>query len=403
MKTSFPSRCRLPGFQSLGTCAAVLLLGAEACSVLMDEDKNQCASDADCARFGDAVCDLARKVCVPREAACADPAHPPGRPDVANAGNDVTFTVGLHTLDWGEQETPPGYTSIGYDLDDSCTTATSDRSCTAIPWAGGNAIDGPKGRDNGIGKLIGNQGDFIDSSVVTSDGIRDALDKGDIPPIALLRIVGFSGAPDDDALSVEWYDPSERVTGGEQPAWDGTDGWTVTPASVTGPKVEIWPWIARYATQDAYVNDSTLVARFNQVVTVEFLQVPTPVHEAMMTAKLVQDPVSNAWRLDDAVVTGRVETSVLLGFVPELMRTFAGVDGVCMDHAQYPDLKRLCCAYVDLPKPGARDASDPCGFISFGARAAGLPVLLAGVAERPSRPTVCPADTDPIQDDCAEP
>jgi len=49
-----------------------LLLGLVklcACTVLLDTQVRQCQTSADCARFGDSICDLDQQVCVPKPAA----------------------------------------------------------------------------------------------------------------------------------------------------------------------------------------------------------------------------------------------------------------------------------------------------------------------------------------------
>lgn len=55
----------------MSTTRAVVLvvvapaLGVAGCSLVIESRDQQCADDADCSGFGDAVCDVARGVCVP--------------------------------------------------------------------------------------------------------------------------------------------------------------------------------------------------------------------------------------------------------------------------------------------------------------------------------------------------
>lgn len=374
----------------------LLAIWGPSCSLLMDDDKDQCASDDDCAALGEAICDRTRKVCIP-SGSCSGSAAPPTRPTVTNAGETFTFDLAINTMDWGDGDDPPSHSTIGYDLDGLCTTARSGIACIPPPWAGGDAIDGPEGRDNGAGRQVASQQEFIGYSVISSAGIEENIRTGKALPIALLRVVGYAGKPDDDSLTVEWFDPSGLANGGAQPTWDGTDEWNVTPESVVDPASD--PLTSSFVA-NAYVNDYTLVARFEGVVTVNFLEVPTQVHDAMMTAKLVQDPVSKRWRMDAGVITGRIETRILLGFIPELVRAFIGIPNFCMDDGQYADIKRLFCAFADLPGPD-QAPTDVCEFISFGARATAVPVNIVGVAEKPTQDKACPPETDPINDSCA--
>ncbi len=395
--------CCLPATGALGLGGLFLLF---ACSLTMDEPE-QCSSNADCVRFGDAVCDVSRKVCVPSGfLSCADSAVPPSAPSVKNAGDQFTFEVAINTMDFGEYEEPPAWASTGYNLDGVCTTLTSGITCASPAWAGGDTADGLGGRDNGVGRLIAEQVNIIGANVISSKGINDYLRTGRSLPMALLRIIGYSGKPDDDQLTVEWYDPGERTTPGEAPAWDGSDGWAVTPDSVDGwtgqpPEGGFFPWplSARFAAREAYINNYTLVARFDEVVTVNFLQVPTQVHSVTLTAKMVQDPLSKAWRLDQGVLSARLEARTFLGLVPAIVKTFVGVD-FCMDDPQYPKVKRLVCAFTDLPAEAKTDPAETCSFISLGARVTALPVRFTGVAPKPDEPPACPTETDPIHDSC---
>jgi hypothetical protein len=56
--------------------ALVLGLGAGlgSCSLLLDLDAAQCRTDGDCARFGEATCDKARRICVARAGSANDAA-----------------------------------------------------------------------------------------------------------------------------------------------------------------------------------------------------------------------------------------------------------------------------------------------------------------------------------------
>src|SRR5947207_2861990 len=60
-----------------------LLLGLAklcACSVLLDSQIRQCQSNADCSRFGDAICDPDQQLCVPRPASAKAGDAGPGSP-----------------------------------------------------------------------------------------------------------------------------------------------------------------------------------------------------------------------------------------------------------------------------------------------------------------------------------
>lgn len=58
----------------------VVLLFLQGCSVLIDANADQCKSDADCAGFANAMCNLGQHVCVPRPPAAESDAGSDGVP-----------------------------------------------------------------------------------------------------------------------------------------------------------------------------------------------------------------------------------------------------------------------------------------------------------------------------------
>jgi hypothetical protein len=67
-RPAFPSARLAPNVARAGLLALALVAGGTGCSLLLDYESNpyKCVIDSDCARYANAVCDSARKVCVPR-------------------------------------------------------------------------------------------------------------------------------------------------------------------------------------------------------------------------------------------------------------------------------------------------------------------------------------------------
>jgi len=92
------------GFAVAGAAAllAVSAIGGLGCTLLLDTSSNpqSCTIDSDCARFPNAACDNARKVCVPRQP-YVDSGAPPDTSDGATGGtcslsfdNSIRIIVG---------------------------------------------------------------------------------------------------------------------------------------------------------------------------------------------------------------------------------------------------------------------------------------------------------------------
>ena len=103
----------------LAVAGVVTLLGASAisgigCTLLLDTSSNplSCAIDSDCARFPNAACDNARKVCVPRQPS-VDSGAPLDSPDGATGGTcslsfDNTLRITVAGPDGGLRPLPDG-------------------------------------------------------------------------------------------------------------------------------------------------------------------------------------------------------------------------------------------------------------------------------------------------------
>jgi hypothetical protein len=65
----------------LATGCVLLVLTGAACTALIDSESSQCRRDEDCARFGQASCDIPRRVCLPRTVGVVIPDASTGQGD----------------------------------------------------------------------------------------------------------------------------------------------------------------------------------------------------------------------------------------------------------------------------------------------------------------------------------
>ncbi|MFW5739835.1 MAG: DUF4962 domain-containing protein, partial [Myxococcota bacterium] len=230
--------CSVPGTSSraasTGAGIALLLLGAAllrrrrgiprpvalavapivltACSALLDKERNQCETNADCEGF-DAVCNTELHVCAASgtngDGGTCELASPPLPPSISSAGDTFSFTVVLVDNDYGDglDGQPATVDVLGYDLDGVCSTDTHDRSCAPFEWAGGTVEDFEGGRDNGIARIVFNSSSYIGDRPISAQNVSEAIRSGTIPPVGIVRIKDYAGKPQDDRLEVGWFVP----------------------------------------------------------------------------------------------------------------------------------------------------------------------------------------------------
>lgn len=174
------------------------------------------------------------------DAAVCNHAVPPERPTTPDGPNTpgLVFAFDSVRFDTGEQEGgAPKPKSL--DLDRTCTCdepRLEPESCIA-PDAGATkrVCDGIDGRDNAAGPLLA-------AAASAGDNFGPAAFEGQVRAgvfNVIVSLQGWNGLPDDPAVVVGVQlsggtDDEPGDAGRTKPRFDGTDVWSVTPASVLG-------------------------------------------------------------------------------------------------------------------------------------------------------------------------
>lgn len=283
-------------------------------------------------------------------------------------GDGRTYTLVLRRVGIG-----PGsfgnWGSIGFDLDQRCTTPTSDlaaQSCRPAQIV----ADGEEGRDNAFGGVI-----------ATGLLVLRTLDERDVNTelgsgrLALgLRFTEWGGS-DDRQMRVEWLvltDGRAGTTDGGPLAWDGTDRWKIEPgfsfSSGTTPRAE---------TSDAFVACDYSVARFSTRITIPMLSLGKL---RMLT-------------LDRAVLAGAFDprrggVSDLAGVwtrqsVIDALPWFDICPPPFGDRSVYEDRLDSISRSFDINSTLIEAPTSACNAASFGLRLEWAPVTVDGVASAP--------------------
>ncbi len=401
--------------QAFCTAAIVLSsLSEYACSQVLDLDATQCHVDTDCSKAPGSICDTTRGVCTsdPTSPNVCDLARPPSRPSASNAGDTFETTVAVDAVDVGDSpdnDGAPRYTRIGYDLDGFCSPRPVNQPCKRPAWVKTPATtDGEQGRDNGVGAFVYFQSDVGGLKVISSQGLSLGMQTGSHNPLVLFRIKGYSGFGVDDQVEVEWYDAIslDKTDGRTQPKWDGTDRWNVslaTASSHDAPSPGLPPVIqAKYVDRKAYVQNYELIAQFPNATTT-IVSMPTPVFNAKLVGKLVQDAVSLKWSIDHAVLSGYAEMRSFLGIMPSFGYMYNDKTVFCRDDANYPFFKEWFCSYADGVVQAESSPSQFCNAISFNFAITTKRVELASLVAPSPRTSPCTPENDILGDTCETP
>ena len=327
-------------------------------------------------------------------------AHPPVPPDIADVGGDIGFTVVIHHVDYGEEpnaDGTPGYFGIGFDLDDRCTNRGDEPECVPPSWTGGDPTDGPRGQDNGTGRLLVAQETLFGLKVLTSRLLNEQVAEGAYAPLGVLRISGYGGFARDDAVTVDWFVPVPTASdpgGAYVPLLDGTDSWPIAASSVVGGETAV----SVYRDEGAYVEQFSVVARFPRLL-IPFANINFEVVDVVLTGELTRE--TGQWRLRNGVVGGKSSSKTLLKIIPEAAFVAFGVS-LCTDSANYPEVKQFVCLASDIPFGDAPPADGICDGTSFGVAFETVGASVGPIAPDPVPPDLCTPDTNPANDECTK-
>ena len=327
-------------------------------------------------------------------------------PDGSGQGTPLVFAVssteyGILPTDAGS----PGYQSIGFDLDNTCTGAGS---CVEPSWATAIHHDGKNGIDNAYGLLLstGNNPDSVESSATQTE--------------LLLRVSNYSGEPDDNQVEVSLYLALglTRTDGGTQPVWDGQDRWTVLPETLVPPTDGSAPSVDQplFHAGQAYVTGGVLVARFDKPLWWGGVQnrprLLVTAYQLEIAGNLRRvDGANGMWELQDLVAGFRVslrDAMTVLAWEPNTLTGAAAGDGgpapvFCQDKATFEEVKKIdVCAYADITLDPNAPRSSQCDALSVGLLFQAKQALLGGVAGPAPPPPVpgCDPSVDLATETC---
>jgi hypothetical protein len=352
------------------------------------------ANDAGDSAIADAAVPDAAPVCVH--------ALPPERPTTNDSlnGPDVVFAFSGVRLDTGEEEA--GLPKpLGLDLDDTCTCPQPE-SCVPPDSGMPRACDGPNGRDNAVGPLLA--GVVTLGSGFGPEAAAAQIQAGDFGILVVVQ--GWNGLPDDPELIVgvlisSGVEGIQNDGGRVRPRFDGSDVWTVTPASVLGGADIVGKdcrtlggkCLPFQSDPRAYVRGGVLVAH---------LDIPLPFET---TAGIVQFDFLGATLSGTLTKDGAVYRLVgeIAGRWPidNMLPTFARIHNPVTDTALceseaglqiYQYVKSAACAAVDLTtSPSLDNTGAPCDALSNAVSFAAV-TATAGTVFQTSRtlPDDCP-------------
>jgi hypothetical protein len=331
-----------------------------------------------------------------------DPARPPDAPDVSDPDTALPpLEFVISELELGDERYADGSSGldhVGLDLDGSCTGPTVAPTCLPPEWAGGDPVDGPRGQDNGLSRLL--FANSVSDDVFRSSVINAQVAEGNAAPNALLRVSGYEGLDNDPEVEVELFvaaGPASKDEPLAAPQFDGNDEFPVTADSVDDPSAD--RPTSRYRSSRAYVRDFVLVAEFDRAA-LSLANVVMTVNDAVVMGRIASTAPNRA--LTRGTVAGWVDTGEMLAAISETAYQLYGVR-VCMDSPTYQQSKELACRHADLERDDIPSVGEGrCNALGFGYGFEAVAATIGGAVERPPAQK-CPESTDPAGDSCAEP
>jgi hypothetical protein len=320
----------------------------------------------------------------------------PGKPTGEDGEQDLSLTLAFSEVSFGIGDAGPAGTQ-GLDLDLTCSCPGAP-SCIA-PVGASPACDGPLGQDNALKPV------FERFTAFNQDSLAGTFRAG--RSSLLLFVSRYNGGLNDRLVSV-----GLAVSGGiegarfpdagpKDPAFDGSDLWTVDPDSVVGGNDALLagascqdkPCVPVIADTAAYVSNGVLVARFGALPAAKRAfpgQLVFDLEHASIRAKITK--VGNTYQLTEGELTGRWPAERLLHNITGLENPFGG--SVCKGSAVYGQVKAAFCAAVDLaPDPASDNQGKACTALSTVVAFNGTQARAGRVARSVEEPK-CPDEAD---------
>jgi len=294
----------------------------------------------------------------------------PDRPDADTPSQtqDIEFFDAIEMLDFGAGDggTPA---AEGFDLDGVCTCPGPD-SCIVFPEAG-TQCDFEGGVDNALGSLVkefSGATNFFDQDYI-NQGIQSGVFG------ALFRVRNYNGQANDTNVELSLFISNGTVGAGTDagptiPKFDGTDQWTLDPASLLGGTIgDAGPAPIVAYDLNAYVSNYTLVANISDMP----LAIGAADGEGLVTMDLsgalviaTLTPAGNSFNAT-GFVAGRWQTNKLLTAMQVLHDPFDFDASLCGDDQIYQLLKGRICELQDISGNVLDDGKGaPCDALSLG-------------------------------------
>ncbi|MBX3203517.1 MAG: hypothetical protein KF764_00550 [Labilithrix sp.] len=323
-------------------------------------------------------------------------AGPAERPDGGDGASiaDLVFAADEIRIDTGDFDAGlPKPESI--DLDRTCS-CLEPPSCVAPADAGAPVCDGPDGRDNVSGPLLGTLAlllPALDPAFLTQR-IRQGVYG------ILLSVQKWNGQPNDPDVVVSFrmsvgIQKDDDVDGGA-PKFDGNDVWDIDPGSIVagdtlvGQECSAIGCIGIGSDVAAYVRDGVLVARFDELpltVSVGSGRLVLPFIGTVLMARITQDGAGYRIRGE---LAGRWRAADILAGSAAIRDPITNTS-LCGNPETYGYFKRSVCSSVDLAGSPADDRTGaPCTALSEAVAFSARPAKLGKVRQLTQPPVDCP-------------
>lgn len=329
-----------------------------------------------------------------QRAPVCNPSIAPTAPNVQNAGDSIEFTTAIRSVDLDEEDDSPRF---GYDLDGKCSCSVDGQSCTRPNFVDPKkeTCDDPRGLDNGAGIALSRVSSLAAgaiSSIVVNDGATQGRWS------LIIRVRDYSGTPNDDHVRVAIYE----TPGLTSPAWNGTDAWPISRATVGASGTADEPL---NFDDNAYVRDGVLVSHIPQtrlVVVASTARLPIDLVDLILSAKITP-ATGGGWRLTEGTMAGKWTLPALFKDLGQFRYGSGMTSKLCRDDILYLQVKNLFCSTTDILDPATAAGTTECNAISFGMRFDTETIQLGAVSDPfPDPPPACDPGYDPSSDSCSK-